>query len=186
MDGRIGGGGSGNPTSDAVTMLPTPDHSMIDDASNSRPSILSNDVDSIQFNKPSSALKSQLPPLQSSQLSSMHLSQSSPPPSSQLRLPPLPPLSPLSPPTYTSYNAPSSLSQTKSPSAPLNPFYPPINRASTPPMSSPAEDSPIVSPAKRFSSGEVKPPFSPNSPRQPLTDEDRAKFTQVHLHSLPI
>ena len=65
---------------------------------------------------------------------------------------------------------------------PTYPFYPP-HRPSTPPIpSSSTESSPLVSPAKRFSSGQVKsppPPFLPTSPRQPLSDEDRAKFTQL-------
>ena len=67
---------------------------------------------------------------------------------------------------------------------PTNPFYLP-HRPSTPPIpSSSSESSPLVSPAKRFSSGQVKsppppPPFLPTSPRQPLSDEDRVKFTQL-------
>jgi hypothetical protein len=70
--------------------------------------------------------------------------------------------------------------------APSNPFYSSTSafRASTPPIPSSSEQSPIVSPAKRFSSGEVKPLFTPNSPRQPLNEEDRIKFTQVPTPTL--
>jgi hypothetical protein len=164
MDG-IGGGGGGSP-SDAVMMIPTPDHSMNEDPSSSRPKVLSKDPESQQLNNtPISLENTQLPhPSQSP-------SQSSPP-----RPYVLPPLS-----SPISAAPPPSWPQTRSPTAaaPSNPFYSAAFRASTPPISSPLEQSPIVSPAKRFSSGEVKPLFAPNSPRQPLNEEDRIKFTQV-------
>ena len=165
MDG-IGGGGGGSP-SDAVMMLATPDHSMNEDPSPSRPKILSKDPESQQSNNtPISLENSQLPnPSQSP-------SQSSPP-----RPYVLPPLS-----SPISVAPPPSWSQTRSPTAvaaPSNPFYSAAFRASTPPISSSSEQSPIVSPAKRFSTGEVKPLFAPNSPRQPLNEEDRIKFTQA-------
>jgi hypothetical protein len=86
-----------------------------------------------------------------------------------------------SPAPSSQHNSSSAWSQTRSPtSAPSNPFYTAPYRPSTPPVASSAEQSPIISPAKRFSTGEVKPlPFSPGSPQQPLTEEDRVKFTQV-------
>ena len=180
MDG-IGGGGGGN-QSDAVTVMPTPDNSIGEDVSYSRTNSQSDNTDTIQFNTPLSNESSQLPPLQSSQ-SLPHLSQSmSPPPSNQQRLPSLPALPPLSPSHYVAPQNPNtSWSQMRSPtSAPSNPFYSSTYRSSTPPLPSSAEESPLVSPAKRFSSGEVKPPFSPNSPRTPLNEEDRAKFAQVY------
>jgi hypothetical protein len=174
MDG-IGdaGGGSGASPSDAVMMIPTPDNSMVEDPPESRPKPLSNDQESLRqddppipFNTPVSLQNTQLPQSQS------------PAPSRQNMLPPLPPLS--SPSSLPSSTLAPSWSQTRSPtSAPSNPFYSSAYRSSTPPIPSSAEQSPIISPAKRFSSGEVKPLFTPNSPRQPLNEEDRIKFTQV-------
>lgn len=175
MDGIGGnaGGGSGASPSDAVMMIPTPDNSMVEDPPESRPKPLSNDQESsrqdhppIPFNTPVSLENTQLPQSQSS------------PPSRQNMLPPLPPLS--SPSSVPPSTLAPSWSQTRSPtSAPSNPFYTSAYRSSTPPIPSSAEQSPIISPAKRFSSGEVKPLFTPNSPRQPLNEEDRIKFTQV-------
>jgi hypothetical protein len=102
---------------------------------------------------------------------------SAPPHQKDLPLPPVPSLSSPTPPPQ--HNSHAQWSQTRSPtSAPSNPFYTSPYRTSTPPISSP-EQSPLISPAKRFSTGEVKPIFSPGSPRQPLTEEDRVKFTQV-------
>ena len=188
MDG-IGGGGASphkiraHSPSDAVMMQSTPSHSVYEDPSISRPQTLSHDSDSLQpHSQQQSSENSQLTSSQS-----LHVSQSqsissssslgqqqhhSQPPA----YPSLPPISPssahLPAPAWT---------QAKSPtSAPSNPFYSTAYRSATPPLSSSAEQSPLVSPAKRFSSGEVKPlPFSPASPRQTLTEEDRLKFTQV-------
>lgn len=211
VDGGVGESASGGMdshslASDAVVMIPTPDNSMTDDAYESRPKLIAADRDSFQnTNIPLSPENSQLrPPLHQSQ-SSPHLSQtSSPPPpqqqpqplsqplsaasasrQQQIMLPPLQPSS--SPSSGTLAYASSSWSQTRSPTSapPSNPFYTSPYRSSTPPIPSSSEQSPIISPAKRFSSGEVKPitTAAPTSPRQPLTDEDRIKFTQV---SLPI
>ena len=169
--------------------MPTPDNSMSQDSSYSRPNSLEDSADAVQSITPQlSKENSLLPPLQSSQ-SLPHLARPmSPPPSNQQRLPSLPALPPLSPPHYVApQNQTTSWSQMRSPtSAPSNPFYSNTYRSSTPPLPSSAEESPLVSPAKRFSSGEVKPPFSPNSPRTPLNEEDRAKFAQVHppLHAV--
>jgi hypothetical protein len=182
--------------SDAVLMIPTPDNSMTDDAYESRPKPISADRDSIHVtNMPLSPENSQLPPIHSSQPST-HLSQSSQPPLTQSQsssaafasrqpqnmLPPLQPLSLSS--SANPAHPSSSWSQTRSPTAtaPSNPFYTSAYRSSTPPIPSSSEQSPIISPAKRFSSGEVKPTTAavPTSPRQPLTDEDRIKFTQVN------
>ena len=173
IGGDAGGGGGGSP-SDAVMIIRTPDNSMVEDVPESRPKSLSSDQEPSQrdnppipFNTPVSLENTQRPP-----------PQSPPPPSRQSMLPPLPPLS--SPSSVPQNTSASSWSQTRSPtSAPSNPFYTSTYRSSTPPMPSSSEQSPIISPAKRFSTGEVKPVFTPNSPRQPLNEEDRIKFTQV-------
>lgn len=176
MDG-IGGdasGGGGASPSDAVMMIPTPNNSMVEDTPESRPKPLSSDQEPSQqenppipFNTPVSLESTQIP-----------RPQSPPPPSRQNMLPPLPPLSP--PYSALPNTLAPSWSQTRSPtSAPSNPFYTSAYRSSTPPIPSSSEQSPLVSPAKRFSSGEVKPLFTPNSPRQPLNEEERIKFTQV-------
>jgi len=191
MDGTGALGGATNEADDAVTVMPTPDNSMSQDSSYSRPEILDDSPDTVVH--PATPLSKQknslLPPptLQSSQSSSRPSQPMSPPPSNQHRLPPLPTLPPLSPPHYiASQNQNASWSQVRSPttssSAPSNPFYSSSSttyRSTTPPLPSSAEDSPLVSPAKRFSSGEVKSPFSPTSPRTTLNEEDRAKFAQV-------
>ena len=185
MDGMsdAADGVPGNRPGDAVMILPNPDHSMTDDVSLARPKHLSTDSNSpdskanVPFLEPSSQITTLQPP------QSTHLSQHSPSSTQQHQrfnvLPPLSPPASASP--FPSLQP--SWSQTTSPtsSAPSNPFYSAVYRPSTPPMPSSAEQSPIVSPAKRFSSGEVKPLVAPTSPRQPLTDEDRLKFTQVLL-----
>jgi hypothetical protein len=173
MDGIGGdaGGGGGTSPSDAVMIMPTPDNSMVQDPPESRPKPLSNDQELSQQDNPPIPFHTPI------SLENTQLSQPQSPPRQNM-LPPLPPLSlPSSVPPNTL--APS-WSQTRSPtSTPSNPFYTSTYRSSTPPMPSSSEQSPIISPAKRFSSGEVKPVFTPNSPRQPLNEEDRIKFTQV-------
>ena len=169
--------------SDAVIKLPTPDRAGTTDISNSRPPSFSTEYDPTKHK-----IHSQSPDNSQSRSSqSLHPSESQsstssiaqhqhfiPPPSSQPLLPPISPSSAYQPP-------PPQWAQTKSPtSAPSNPFYSHAYRSATPPLTSSAEQSPLVSPAKRFSSGEVKPlPFSPTSPRQPLSEEDRQRFNQV-------
>ena len=93
----------------------------------------------------------------------------------------------LLPSLHPSSPRPGSWMQTKSPTSGSNPFYTsqPSYRSSTPPIPSSAEQSPLISPAKRFSTGEVKPLYAPNSPRQPLNQEDRAKFSQVRIPQRP-
>src|SRR5438045_2142507 len=143
MDG-VGGGVASQ--TDAVMMIPTPDNSMNDDSQESRPYPLSKDSEYRQSNyTPISLENSQMP--------------SSPP--RQYVLPPLSsPIStiPTAAPATAAPAIPSwSHSKLSSASvAPSNPFYSSTSafRASTPPISSSSEQSPVVSPAKRFSSSE--------------------------------
>jgi hypothetical protein len=146
-----------------MNVLPTPDNSVPRDSEDSRPS------DPVSTEPPDQPMTN---------------SASSPPPSQPTKQPPLQP--PQSPPTAnqsTSPHLPSPLQKT-TPSTPTksapatNPFYHSY-RPTTPPIASSAEASPLVSPAKRFSSGEVKQPYIPTSPLNQLTDEDRAKFAQL-------
>ena len=185
---RVDGlGGREGEAGDAVmrNMIPTPDqslqNSMVDDTQpeSSRPHI-KNDTDDLihrhpqQLNKlnetlPLSPENSQLP-----SQSPPQITESQSPPTSNMNtlLPSLHPSSPLPHGTWT---------QAKSPSSGSNPFYTSQHsyRSSTPPIPSSAEQSPLISPAKRFSTGEVKPLYTPNSPRQPLNEEDRLKFSQA-------
>jgi hypothetical protein len=174
---------AGSP-SDAVMMLSTHDRTVSEESRISRPlPTVSHDIDSTQYklhsespDNNSQSHSSQSLHLTESQSSASSLAQpphsTVQPPSTQQPLPPLSPVSPHGPPLPA-------WTQTKSP-LPSNPFYSHAYRSATPPMTSSAEQSPLVSPAKRFSSGEMKPlPFSPTSPRQPLSEEDRQRFTQV-------
>lgn len=179
-------------------MIPTPDqslqNSMVDDdysqhKSSRHPTKADNDDDDDELiHRIHRNQKSGLPPSpENSQLPS----QSSPPPQSATDNPSSPPPPPLSskintlllPSLHPSSPPPAqaSWSQTKSPPSGSNPFYTSQHqyRSSTPPIPSSAEQSPLISPAKRFSTGEVKPLYAPNSPRQPLNEEDRLKFSQV-------
>jgi hypothetical protein len=210
----VGGGGRGRngeaDVRDAVmgnNMMPTPDqslqNSMVDDdhsqqqlpqqesSSSSRPHTKSDKEDdelihrihinqSLPPSPENSQLPSQSPPPQST---TDQLSSSSPPRSASSKINTLlPSLHPSSPPP-----AQAAWTQTKSPPSGSNPFYTSQHsyRSSTPPIPSSAEQSPLISPAKRFSTGEVKPLYAPNSPRQPLNEEDRLKFSQVPSRSPP-
>jgi len=192
---RRGGGGIfsslGRETAgsrDANNLIPTPDQSLqnsmvVDDSqqNDDNPSRPQNNDKLIPPPKPqmqtlplspeNSQLPSQSPPPQLS---------SSPPTSNPNTL--LPSFHLGSPPPAQQH---ASWTHTKSPPSGSNPFFtssqhPHSYRSSTPPIPSSAEQSPLISPAKRFSTGEVKPLYAPNSPRQPLNEEDRLKFSQVH------
>ena len=177
MDG-IGGGVDAGSRNDAVMMIPTPDNSMTEDAYESRRKPSSTDPEASQSNNPPNNTPISL---ESTQVSLHH----SPKLTQYNALPHLPSSISSSAPSVPA-SAPS-WSQTRSPvSQPSNPFYSSTYRSSTPPIPSSSEQSPVVSPAKRFSSGELKPLFTPNSPRQPLNEEDRIKFTQVPFSLIAI
>jgi Whi5 like len=151
-----------NGTDAMMNVLPTPDNSIPRDSEDSRSS------DPVSTEPPDQPMTNS----------------ASPPPSKPAELPPSqPPQSPPAANQSTSPHLPSPLQNTtpstptKSPPA-TNPWYHSY-RPTTPPIASSAEASPLVSPAKRFSSGEVKQPYLPTSPLNQLTDEDRAKFTQL-------
>jgi len=182
-----GGGGEEEETGDAVmrNMIPTPDQSL-QNSESSRPHIKTDIDDSIhphtqQLNKLLDTLP--LSPPENSQLPSQ-----SPPhiPESQSKMNTLlPSFNPSSP---TPHHGGSWSQTVKSPTSGSNPFYTSQHsyRSSTPPIPSSAEQSPLISPAKRFSTGEVKPLYTPNSPRQPLNEEDRLKFSQAPPSPFPL
>jgi Whi5 like len=170
-------------------MLSSPSHSMRDDSSISRPTMPLGDYEASRRNVPISQEHSQ-PPRPPFPSPSQHLAQQ-PLQSPSVReshhrhhvssptLPSLPPIS-----SSPNHPPPPSWTRNKSPPTPVppNPFSSTAYRSSTPPMWSSAEQSPLVSPAKRFSTGEVKPlPFCPTSPRQPITEKERQKFNQVRV-----
>jgi hypothetical protein len=80
--------------------------------------------------------------------------------------------------TSTPFSGQGRSSTTKIPS---NPFYTGPLRVSTPPPSS--DQSPIVSPAKRFSTGEVKPIMTPNSPLHPLSEVTQVNSREITYNS---